>query len=112
MTTTFAASKSVEVENWDVTPKVGKVIFFDGELSRELLASEYPDHAPFRLYSSTMTALAGKRTGNWCDVEVTGRTIQRKFGLLVVKVKVTWLDDDGGSTGVVIGSSSGWMTVC
>lgn len=84
----------MRIGNWTIeAPKAGNLFLFDGTaISRKLADCENKDFAPFRMESYSLQAVTGA-FGPTCDVQVTGRTIQKKNGYEVVRVAIAWIND-------------------
>lgn len=84
--------------------KIGSYILVDDETIGHNLhkGSDYSDSGfpgcQFYLPRNTLP------NGLACNVEITGRTLQRKNGAYYIKVKITWVGDCEPNT-----ETSGWM---
>lgn len=91
LTAKVEAGRSILVDGWK------------GHCSSILEDCEIPEFAPFRLPSMTYTDVAYT-----CNVEITGRTLQKRpyDGRLWVRVRIEWVKDGEPNT-----FSNGWMAV-
>ena len=89
-----ATTARVRVGTYEIdAPTVGSRLYTETDaVTRALFACEYPEFAPFRLESAALKAVTGC-VGPAVRVEVTGRTIQRKYGENVVAVRVVVVGD-------------------
>lgn len=88
----------------DIKVQAGSRIYVEtwGNACSSILQDcEIPEFAPFRLPSMQHTDIAYT-----CDIDITGRTPQRRHGDYVVRVKITWIHD--GAPNEV---SFGWMAI-
>jgi len=95
-TTTTTVPATVKVGPYLIpAPVAGDVIHTDeGRFARRLVACECPEFAAFRLESDAVKAVSGGRcVGPTCEVEVTGRSLQRRGGEEWVRVRLTWVHD-------------------
>ena len=90
-----------EIYGWDVTPKVGSFIKPDGwAFGQRLIAGD--SFSTFRIPVNSLGPIKDLAV----EIEVTGRTLQKKHGMRMVRVKVTFPGDGESDT-----VTSGYMEV-
>ena len=106
-TTTVPQAKTVQVEHLQVTPAVGSYVILDAKLIGERrLPGDEPVDSGYAGCMFRWPVNAKPIDTVAVNVEVTGRTLQRKWGGYYVRVRITWVGDCEPDT-----HGSGWMEV-
>jgi hypothetical protein len=101
--------KTVTIYGREITPKVGDYMILDGKLIGELLQQgDEPVEGTWAGCQFRWPMMGNLKDTHSINVEITGRTLQRRplqEGLWV-SVEVTWVNDGEPNT-----TSKGWLNV-
>lgn len=84
----------------NIVPRIGDTLYLDG-WTTYLNPSDW-NQAEWRVPSARYPGIPGLAI----NLRITGRTVQRKFGNLVVRIEIIWVGDGEPDT-----YSKGWLAI-